>query len=153
LLVWCDNDEGDAGLHASFKLAAIGEQIGLFYQNSPIDTLSYGPQPTDFAMGRLPDGSGAWTVMGVPTPGWSNLGNPQPVATLSITRQGDDVVLTWSATAGAESYLIYRSSRPFFTPPAEGEFLGEVSELTFTDLGTAQESAPVFYRIIALNSL
>jgi spore coat protein CotH len=76
LLVWCDDDPTQGPLHATFKLDAAGEQIGLFETlengNVPIDTLSFGPQETDRSYGRLPDGEDSWVVFPTPTPGEPN---------------------------------------------------------------------------------
>jgi hypothetical protein len=44
--------------HVGFNLSAQGEEIGLFDANGyPIDSVVFGPQPTDVSQGRLPDGS------------------------------------------------------------------------------------------------
>jgi hypothetical protein len=76
LLVWCDDDPTQGPLHATFKLDAAGEEIGLFETlgngNVPIDTLSFGPQETDRSYGRMPDGEDFWVVFPTPTPGEPN---------------------------------------------------------------------------------
>ena len=75
LLVWCDGGYRQGALHASFKLAVEGEQLGLYVTDGDrvymVDTLSFGPQSTDTSYGRLPDG-GEWQSMAVPTPGEKN---------------------------------------------------------------------------------
>ncbi len=85
LLVWCDDEPGEGPLHATFKLSAGGEQIGLFESDSngvlPIDTLSFGAQSTDVSMGRLPDGSETWVLFTTPTPGGPNGGEVAVAAT------------------------------------------------------------------------
>jgi hypothetical protein len=76
LLVWCDEDPAQGPLHASFKLSAGGEEIGLFAGHAaglaPIDTLSFGPQQDDVSCGRLPDGDGAWVLLAEASPGAAN---------------------------------------------------------------------------------
>ncbi len=76
LLVWCDGEYREGPLHASFKLDSDGEQLGFFAATGDqvyyIDTLSFGPQSTDTAQGRYPDG-GAWRMMDFPTPGARNI--------------------------------------------------------------------------------
>ncbi len=74
LLVWADDDLDQGPLHASFKLSASGEAVGLFAAGAPVDSYVYGPQTTDVSTGRLPDGSGAFVVLVAPTPGASNSG-------------------------------------------------------------------------------
>ncbi len=89
LLVWCDEDLDQGPLHASFKLSAGGEELGLFAGfaagNAPIDTLVFGAQAADVSLGRWPDGDGAWAVMDRATPGGSNdpeVGVDDPSSTL-----------------------------------------------------------------------
>lgn len=76
LLVWCDEDLDQGPLHASFKLSASGEELGIFAGfaagNAPIDTLVFGSQTADISLGRLPDGTGGWTTFTAPTPGTTN---------------------------------------------------------------------------------
>jgi hypothetical protein len=84
LLVWCDNDPGDGPLHATFKLSAGGEEIGLFHSiaegNEVIDSHVYSAQTANVSEGRDSDGSQTWVSFTEPTPGSSNIGNgPAPV--------------------------------------------------------------------------
>ena len=83
LLVWCDEDPGQGPLHADFKLSADGESATLFLQDDGdlhvIDSVTFGPQATDVAFGRLPDGDGPWQVLATATPGASN-GDPPTAA-------------------------------------------------------------------------
>lgn len=76
LIVWCDSDPGDGPLHASFKLSAGGEAVGLFGRlaagNHAIDTVAFGAQTTNVSAGRTTDGSAVWTTFTVPTPGAAN---------------------------------------------------------------------------------
>jgi len=71
LIVWCDNDSGQGPLHASFKLKASGEEIGLFapeeFGFAMVDTHSFGPQITDVSEGRVSDGSAVWVSFDPPT--------------------------------------------------------------------------------------
>ncbi len=81
LLVWCDGEYRQGALHASFRLSADGEQLGLFAAQgdrvSFVDTLTFGPQRTDTSWGRLPDG-GQWTELPYPTPGDRNITGESP---------------------------------------------------------------------------
>ena len=74
LLIWIDNDIADAGLHASFKLDADGEQIALFDSNGStlIDEVVFGQQTTDLSSGRFPDASDNLQVLDSPSPGGEN---------------------------------------------------------------------------------
>lgn len=76
LLVWCDNDLDQAGLHAGFRLSGDGEALVLSAADGVtiLDSLTFGPQQDDVSLGRLPDGSGAWQALATPTPGAANDG-------------------------------------------------------------------------------
>jgi hypothetical protein len=75
LLIWVDDDAGQGPLHTDFKLDAQGEYIGIYdtdgNDNMLIDGIDFGPQETDTALGRLPNGTGAFQAVN-PTPAASN---------------------------------------------------------------------------------
>ncbi|MGF3522534.1 MAG: CotH kinase family protein, partial [Candidatus Bathyarchaeia archaeon] len=78
LLVWADNSSVAGSLHASFRLSANGEKIGLFAADGRtlVDYVVFSQQTDDISYGRLPDGAANWTYL-TPTPGSSNsLGKP-----------------------------------------------------------------------------
>ncbi|MBN2594961.1 MAG: lamin tail domain-containing protein, partial [Sedimentisphaerales bacterium] len=76
LLIWADNDIGDAGLHASFKLDANGEEIGLFDKDglTLIDSVIYSGQTADISYGRYPDAGEDWRFFTGPSPAARNEG-------------------------------------------------------------------------------
>jgi len=76
LLIWADNDTADAGLHANFKLSALGEEIGLFDVDGSalVDGVVFLDQTTDISYGRYPDANGVWRSISEPTPGAENAG-------------------------------------------------------------------------------
>lgn len=74
LLVWCDNDSDQSGLHTNFKLNADKEFVAL---TSPdgitiLDSVSFGMQYADTSFGRIPDGASIWNFL-TPSPGKKNL--------------------------------------------------------------------------------
>lgn len=73
LLVWCDEDIFQPGIHADFKLSASGESIILTAQDgvSIVDWADFGPQPTDVSLGRIPDATGSFISL-PPSPGYRN---------------------------------------------------------------------------------
>ncbi|MCC6397860.1 MAG: lamin tail domain-containing protein, partial [Bacteroidetes bacterium] len=83
LVVWCDEQETQPGIHANFKLSTSGEYIALVDTNgvSIIDSLSFGAQQTDIAFGRFPDGSNSWDFL-TPSPGQPNILTDVSEATL-----------------------------------------------------------------------
>jgi Lamin Tail Domain len=79
LIVWCDNDTFQAGLHAFFKLSGAGEEVMLSDDGGNlIDSVSYGAQFGDTTFGRFPNGTGSYTMM-LPTHATTN--SPGLVAT------------------------------------------------------------------------
>ena len=75
LVVWCDEQETQPGIHTNFKLSASGEFIAIVEEDgvTVIDSLSFGAQTTDVSYGRYPDGSNNWIFFQSPTPGASNI--------------------------------------------------------------------------------
>ncbi len=76
LIVWADEDgQAKPGLHANFKLSSDGEVIMLIDSdgrgNAPLDSVTFGTQEPDAALGRLPDGKGAFRKLQA-TPGAGN---------------------------------------------------------------------------------
>ena len=76
ILIWADSDTTKGSNHASFGLSKAGEEIAIFRKNQNefvlIDSVSFGPQESDEATGRLPNGTGSFQVLGTPSPGMAN---------------------------------------------------------------------------------
>jgi len=76
LLIWADEDvlDNPSGIHASFKLSAGGEEIGLYENDGAtlVDSVSFGNQIEDVSYGRFPNGDNSWYFMDQPTPGTVN---------------------------------------------------------------------------------
>ena len=88
LLIWADGR--GLGVHAGFKLSALGEEIGFYApQGDLIDSISFGEQKSDISYGRVNDGSSDWAYFQEATPGASN---------------------------STEAYVDFVSSVPEFTP-------------------------------------
>ncbi|MYK20228.1 lamin tail domain-containing protein [Candidatus Poribacteria bacterium] len=75
LIVWLDEDINDVeGLHADFKLSKSGEIVTLVDTDGiqVLDSITFGEQETDIALGRLPNGTGDFQVVAA-TPGAENM--------------------------------------------------------------------------------
>jgi hypothetical protein len=112
LLIWIDNDTADSGLHASFKLDAGGEELGLFDTDgsSLIDSITFDEQTVDVSYGRYPDASDNLQFMGSPTPGAANnSGYSGAVAEpkFSHRRGFYDAPFSVTITTETESAIIY----------------------------------------------
>jgi len=75
LTVWCDNDTLAPGLHAGFALSRGGQRVILTQNGTVRDAVVFGPQVADLSIGRIADGTGAWTL-NTPTQGAANSGHP-----------------------------------------------------------------------------
>ena len=71
ILIWADDLA--TGLHASFKLSAEGEELGLTDPSGKmIDYLIFSIQDPNISMGRITDGAAHWGFFSQPTPGKPN---------------------------------------------------------------------------------
>ena len=64
LVVWCDVNSGSPGHHSGFGLGAKGDRVRLYAANGStvLDEIVFGLQLRDRAIGRVPNGSGVWTL-------------------------------------------------------------------------------------------
>jgi hypothetical protein len=96
LLLWADGEPLQGIDHLGFKLAAIGEQVGIADVNARgnvlVDAISFGPQLIDTAEGSCPDGYAVVQPLTSPSPGAPNLGEPGCV-------DGSNVVF-WGTCSG-----------------------------------------------------
>ncbi|SDS01478.1 Por secretion system C-terminal sorting domain-containing protein [Polaribacter sp. KT25b] len=64
LIVWCDKDDTQAGLHADIKFSLTGESAILSYgdEDSIIENVTFGLQQTDMGYARVPNGTGNFQI-------------------------------------------------------------------------------------------
>ncbi len=91
VLIWCDDDPGQSGLHTNFKLSAAGEFIGLIAEDgiTVIDSITFQRQQADVSFGRYPDGSENWLAL-KPTPAGSN--SPTALTAGEVVRSFDLII-------------------------------------------------------------
>lgn len=58
LIIWCDEDVEQTGLHSNFKLQKSGESLVLSMGNMVLDSLSFPEQQTNQVAARVPNGTG-----------------------------------------------------------------------------------------------
>ena len=104
LVVWCDSDLVQPGLHTGFPLNKDGESLLLLNGASIIDTITYGPQALDIPIGRVPVGTGAWVAI-QPSPGAAN-------AAAALGSSGNLKVNEWSGNAshGNDWFELYNAA-------------------------------------------
>ncbi|MBK7409835.1 MAG: lamin tail domain-containing protein [Saprospirales bacterium] len=112
LIIWADEDQSQEGLHANFKLSKGGEFLMLSNPfGEVLDSLTFGPQETNIAYARRPNGTGNF-IMQNSTFGYNNdeVNStvqrlfPQPLFTLSPNPATTEVVIGWT-TEEAPSVL------------------------------------------------
>ena len=153
LLVWADDEEAQnqtnrSDLHVNFKLTATGNSIGLFAPDgAPIDTITFGPQPTDASEGRSPDGSTNIVQLQYPTPRAPNPDVRLAPRLQSPTLMDHRLSLSWQAIAG-RSYRVeskHDLNESNWQPVTDDrQAVSPVETLTIL-LDNAQRS---FYRVI-----
>ena len=91
-LVWLDGEPEQGPNHAPFKISKDGEELRLSDRPADgfniMDSITFGPQVTDVALGRSTDGGEDWIAFSGPTPGYSNLStgwNETPAEHLALT--------------------------------------------------------------------
>lgn len=63
LIVWCDKDEDQEGLHADLKFSAGGESAILSYADGTvIEDITFGEQTDDMGYARVPNGTGSFVI-------------------------------------------------------------------------------------------
>ncbi len=78
LIVWCDNQIEQEGLHAPFNLSSMGEEVGLYNPDTTsVDFVRYGDMPDDISIGRFPDGAGPFNIL-IPTFNGENTNSVNP---------------------------------------------------------------------------
>jgi hypothetical protein len=74
LVLWADAEPEVGPAHVGFSLSSDGEELGLYAPGGvPVDRVVFGPQSTDLAVARVPDGSAELTYAWLGTPGWTNV--------------------------------------------------------------------------------
>ena len=84
LVIWCDSNTLSPGLHAGFKLGANGGVVALYQSGTQRDAVTYGIQAPDLSIGRVVDGTGAFTLV-IPSAAATNVAKtPGAVSNLKL---------------------------------------------------------------------
>jgi hypothetical protein len=151
LLVWCDNDVGDPGLHSNFSLSAY-EELAIYDDlvscRFLIDHIDYNVMQPDISYGRVCDGKPTWAYFDYPTPWRSNGVCADTVDNLTALPAGDDIQLIWQGVPGAANYTIYRHGGVPFEPE-QPDSIGSTTDTTYLDIGILLTDPTAFYRVKA----
>jgi hypothetical protein len=132
----------------NFKLAASGDEIGLFaLDGAAIDTVRFGVQTNNISQGRYPDGSATVMFLSTPTPRAANVG-PQANTPPQFTQarlNGQQLTLVWQTAAGHTCRLQFKHE---LDDPAWQDLAGPITTPTATFTDTIGTASSRFYRII-----
>ena len=79
-LFYADNQAAKGSTHLAFGLSPAPGALGLFTPElTPIDVVFYGFQTTDVSQGRSPNGAPSLAFFPIPTPGYVNPGEANPI--------------------------------------------------------------------------
>ncbi len=152
LVVWCDNELAEPGLHANFTLTNTADTIAMYDNLAscylPIDRKIYPAQSQDVSLGRLCDGMPTWVQFTTPTPGTANSGCADSVQALSVLVEGTSLHLFWQPYTWATAYTVYRHDEfPF--EPEPGDSIGVTSDTSYVDTDILLTLPGAFYRVTA----
>jgi Lamin Tail Domain len=152
LVVWCDNELAEPGIHANFTLTNTADTLVMYDTsatcNFQIDRIIYPAQSQDISLGRVCDGMPTWVQFTTPTPGTANSGCADSVQNLTVLVEGNSLQLFWQPYTWATSYTIYRNDIfPF--EPRPGDSVGAVTDTNFVDRDILLTLPSAFYRVKA----
>ncbi|MCP4569261.1 MAG: hypothetical protein GY841_16930 [FCB group bacterium] len=78
IVVWADEEPLEGDLHAPFQLDSDGEDVYLVDGDVIIDQITFPTIPSNISYGRWANGSGAWQMLSVETPGAENQNPEEP---------------------------------------------------------------------------
>ncbi|MCC6590040.1 MAG: CotH kinase family protein [Bryobacterales bacterium] len=143
LVFIADGETTQGSRHTSWSLSADGESISIYETDGKtvIDSVAFGPQRTDVAMGRTTDAAAEWSLFSTSTPGAANSG---ALANWVMNAAGyqlapiapDSIAVAFAA--GITSTLAQPTSTPLPTT------LAGVTA-TLTDSAGASQAAPLYY--------
>ncbi len=143
-LVFIADVETDQGrLHTSWSLSADGESISIYDPDGKtlIDSITFGPQRTDAAMGRTSDGAAAWSLF---VPGTPGAPNASPIANWILNGASYEIgPLAPDSIASVFAQGLAASAVSATATPLPTN-LGGVT-LTVTDSGGAARNAPLYF--------
>jgi len=152
LVVWCDNELAEPGLHANFTLNQTIDTL-VMYDNLAtcylqIDRKIYPAQSQDISLGRVCDGMPTWVQFTTPTPGTANSGCADSVQNLAALVEGNSLHLFWPPYHWATAYTIYRHDEcPF--EPTPGDSIGVTTDTSFVDTDILLTLPSASYRVTA----
>lgn len=143
LVFIADSTPAQGPRHTSWALSADGESISLYEPDGRtlIDSITFGPQRTDVAMGRTTDGASNWSLFAPATPGAANAG---ALANWILNAAGFQLApLAPDSIVSIFSNGIANSTATAPSVPLPATLAG--LSVTLTDAGGAVRNAPLYF--------
>ena len=150
LMVWCDSENAAPGLHSGFGLSLHGQRMVLTNGVTLRDYVDFGPQALNLSIGRIPNGTGSFSLVAQPTPTAANTAAATlgAVGTLMVNEwmasrtHGDDWFELYNPDANPVAlgtlYLSDTPSTPKITQIPALSFIAGKGYTDFTADGTTQ---------------
>jgi hypothetical protein len=152
LIVWCDNELAEPGIHANFTLTNTADTLVMYDTtascNWEVGRKIYPAQDPDVSLGRICDGLPTWVQFTTPTPEAANSGCADTVQALSVLVEGSSLHLFWQPYHWATEYTIYRHDECMFEPEP-GDAIGTTSDTSFVDTDILLTLPSAHYRVKA----
>jgi len=145
LLIWADNEPLEGPLHATFQLAADGDEVILYDDDSKIiiDRIDYDEQIVDITFGCYPDGTDNWEFFDDPTPTAQNIsGYPGRAAVPDFSKERSFCTSSFSLTItsdtpGAQIYYSTNANDPYPGNPGVSLYTGPIPISSTTTIKAA----------------
>jgi uncharacterized protein (TIGR03437 family) len=143
LVFLADSTLAQGPRHTSWALSADGESISIYEPDGRtlIDSITFGPQRTDVAMGRTTDGASTWSLFAPATPGAANTG---ALANWILNAAGFQLApLAPDSIASIFSNGIANSTATAASVPLPASLAGLA--VTLTGAGGTVRNAPLYF--------
>ena len=136
-IIACDSGEKSSILNTGFNIPSTGATLKLYDSSgtSPIDTLDFGPQLTDYSVGRVTDGTGKF-VLCIPTLGNANQAQTMgTIASIKINEVSAASDPDWFELYNSGSYPVDIGGYYLTRKPKKDPLMFPIPVLTFIGIG------------------
>ena len=144
-MIACDSGEKSSIQNTGFNIPAAGATLKLYASSgtSPIDTIDFGPQVTDYSIGRIGDGTGNF-VLCIPTAGNANQAQTMgTIASIKINEVSAASDPDWFELYNSGSYPVDIGGYYLTRKPKKDPLMFPIPALTF--IGTGSDAYLVYY--------
>ena len=141
------NGVGGLALDPAFITTARGD-FHLGAGSAAVDACNTGPAHDLDNVTRPKDGDGSASAAEYDMGAFECRGGTAVAPVVSVTENGSDVFLAWTPNAANDTYFIYRSDAPYYTPDG-ATWIGASLTGAFTDAGYVGNPGTNYYYFVA----